>query len=229
MREFIGLRRSAASSRRSLWLLRPAEEDRFEKAGTAVRGVLRSFLRRNSMWAYFVIVLSVSLALNVVLGLQLRTTQRQMAAVRRAGIVVGRRLPPVEVLTLKGSIHLLSFTSPRPTVLYVFSPTCPYCEHDCHNLVALARQLPHYSFIGLSTHSNELGAFLARCNLPFPVFTATSSQLADAGDLAATPQTVVVGEDGRVQRVWVGMLVGNRRTEAEVFFRTKIVGSQGAG
>ena len=100
----------------------------------------------------------------------------------------------------------VDFNGGLPTLLYVFSPICVWCDSNYENIVALATMLStQFRFIGLadSAYGAELMAgYLRAYPLPFDVLFLDP---VTAGlDFSLTPQTVVVRADGVVQHAWGG-------------------------
>lgn len=165
------------------------------------------------------LLLSGSLVLNVALGLKLRRLSADLQSPRKGGVQLGRVVQSVDVLTVEGGTTKLAIAGSEGLVLYVISPVCPYCEQDCNNIRSIAAKKQKTRFVGLSTQGRNLDTFLRGCQLPFPVYVASSSSLADPSDLNVTPQTIVFSSEGAVLRNWVGMLTGERMREAMSFFK----------
>ena len=100
-------------------------------------------------------------------------------------------------------------TRSRSTVLMLYSPTCPYCE----------KNWPSWSSV--ISHLQDRNVTLATVDLTAsatPEFIAakkTGRALAikklDPADFVAldlnlTPQTILIGGDSKVQKVWTGVL-----------------------
>ena len=143
----------------------------------------------------------------------------------RPGISPGSVVPGFIARDVNGVEVTVDFTGELPTLLYVLSPVCSYCDSNYDNIVALATMLSsQFRFMGLanSEYSAKLiASYLQEYPLPFDVLLLDSS----AGlDLSVTPQTAVIGSDGRVQHAWHGALFGRKLSYAEYVFDVQLPG-----
>lgn len=172
-------------------------------------------------------VLTGSLALNVWLGIKV---QAGPVVIRQAGFAVGETLPPLRGASPAGTPVVVAFD--RPTLLYVFSPSCSWCDRDYENLLAMGRELSgQYQVVAVTRTSNKLSEYVGRKPHPGVVLAVDAASLPKemALSLGLTPQTVVVDTGGLVQRVWAGALFDSRLREAELFFRLDLPGVTQAG
>jgi peroxiredoxin len=144
-------------------------------------------------------LLLASTTLNVVqaskLGLFTQPAVVQPEPGTRAATVVGE--------TIDGRPVEIAFGE-EPTILYYFSPACGWCERNWLNIKALqASTEGRYRFIGLST-TPDVKKFMQDHGLLFDVYSNLSADTVRAFHFGGTPQTVVVGSDGRVQYTWMG-------------------------
>lgn len=174
-------------------------------------------LRESPGTAAFVVVLVLSVALNVYLGVRLRAVP---AAHTVAVIRAGSRVPnPLPVLAVSGGTATLAFGPGPATVVYVFSPECVWCHRNEQAIAALRRQAsPRYRFVGLSLLSVGLKKYVAAGHLPFPAYAVRSEKQALKLGLVATPETLVVGPGGKVLEAWPGAYIGQNHTEVAHFF-----------
>src|SRR5262249_11256355 len=88
-------------------------------------------------------------------------------------LTLGEKLPDLEVQTPDGRPVTVSYVNQQaPTVLYVFTPTCPWCRRNRSNISALAAERnKSYRFLGLSLDPSGLTQYLRENPLPFPVYT----------------------------------------------------------
>jgi hypothetical protein len=107
------------------------------------------------------------------------------------------------------------------TVLYVTSPSCPWCERNLDSIRALVREKKDaFRFVGLSLSEENLDAQLG--DLPFPVYAGVSDAVREVYRLRSTPQTIVVSPQGRVVRTWKGAYVGRTQKEIEGYFQVAL-------
>src|SRR4051812_2455743 len=73
----------------------------------------------------------------------------------------GASVPPMPVQALDGRSATISYED-TPTVLYIFSPTCPWCRRNLPNVRKLfADAGTRYRFVGLSLEENGAAAYVA--------------------------------------------------------------------
>jgi len=191
---------------------------------------LTVFLRRNISLSVLFSVLSMSLAWNVLLLWKAQANTTVATPGARLDLAVDTVIPPLSTLRLDGQPHQVRFGGPLPTILYVLSPTCTWCDRNYDNIVAIGRaKKQDFSFVGLSTgHDLEVLKRYNQTNpLPFDVFLIESDDLVRSVGLAVTPQTALLDTGGRVQRVWSGAMFAQQKDDAERFFGLALPGLRG--
>jgi hypothetical protein len=129
------------------------------------------------------------------------------------------QIPPLEVNNLKDERETVSYSDiGLPTVIYVFSPDCAWCERNLPNIRALSARKDSFRFIGISLAEGRLKEYLEARKLEFPVYTNILPDTMLALGLGATPQTIVVSPNGKVLKNWVGAYIGQVRSEVESYF-----------
>src|SRR6185295_18590022 len=88
------------------------------------------------------VLVVVSLALDVALARRIQVLDGRIAFMVAANTVqVGARIDPIELMSLTGEASRLTYdTLGVPTLIYVMSPTCPWCERNNSNMNALVEQ-----------------------------------------------------------------------------------------
>jgi peroxiredoxin len=166
--------------------------------------------RRVSGWGTIVVLVS-SVTLNVVQANKLRGPGVF------TGLKAGQSAPTLHLQTLDGRPAELSFTG-KATILYYFSPQCGWCERNWLNVKALMASTDgRYRFVGISTVP-DVGNYLRERRLTMETYTGVSLENARIYGLGATPHTVVVSEDGRIQYNWPGAYAGKQQTRVEDAF-----------
>jgi peroxiredoxin len=159
-------------------------------------------------------LLLVSVFLNVLLSLKVREFRRQMSEMET--LQPGAR---IEALALSessdGPAQVRFQGAPRPTILYVFSPQCRWCEKNTRDIQALYESLKgRYDFYAVALSTGGLESFLAKSPLRFPVLRNLPTDEVRKLKSGATPQTVAIATDGTVEKSWVGAY--DRVTCAEI-------------
>lgn len=113
--------------------------------------------------------------------------------------LVGRGLNGVGASVTYGSDR-------RPTVLYVFSPGCAWCRRNMANLHALMQaDRDRFRWVGVSLVADGVQPYLAANRLAFDQVVANPSPASRAAyHLGPTPDTFVLGPDGRLEKLWPG-------------------------
>lgn len=157
-------------------------------------------------------VLGVSLGLNVWL---LANTFRAIAQPAPSKEWIGKRVGPLEVRDASGARVRLQFENgQRPTVIYVFRATCPWCDRNEPLFRSLMeRRSSEYRFLHLST---------IPLTQPDAIEGAETYSLEPetlkALSLGSTPETIVVDVDGVIRARWVGAYFGSVGRDVSSFF-----------
>src|ERR1700720_3068916 len=165
-------------------------------------------------------LLALSVLLNVALARKvafLRAENSFMANSTR--LQVGATVPPLTGYSVDGSPLAVRFGDVRvPTVLYVFSPQCGWCEKNLENFRSLIAQAgTGYRVVGLSMTRQNLKSYLSTERLTLPVLADVDATVVAAYQLSGTPTTIVISPEGRVLKVWTGAYQDGLRQEIEGF------------
>jgi peroxiredoxin len=183
-------------------------------------------------------LLTTSVALNGILSWQVWQLKNNLPApapVNRLRaenkLPIGASVPALEAVDLNKEPVTLEFNgSGVPSVLYVFSPKCRWCDLNLENVKALSRMTDgKYRFIGLSLLDDKLPEYKSQHNIEFPVYAGLSRETRVAYGLGNTPQTIVVSPDGRVLKNWPGAYSKEVAQQVEEFFNVRLPGLDPAG
>lgn len=134
---------------------------------------------------------------------QLRATISSLKAEQSS--TPGMRLPPITAQDITGQNITIRFDEiERPTLLYVFSPSCGWCKKNEDNIKALASQTGNtIRIIGISLSPDGLDEYVANRFPPVKVIKPDVRTIT-AYKLSGTPETILVSSEGVVLRVWKG-------------------------
>lgn len=169
-----------------------------------MNGNLRSPLPRFSGQQLVSCLLVVSAILNAVLAYRLH--RQELKFLRKVDFVVGDEMPVFTAAAISGTrATALNFqTDGRLTVLYWFSPKCYWCVKNINNMKSIAAAAgDRFTFLAVAPEDETLPEFIEKHGLHFPIYTLSPEEQAKSL-LGATPKTIVVGPDGRIQRSWRG-------------------------
>ena len=107
-------------------------------------------MRRIGASALTWVALAISVALNVLQGTRILRLEDE--AVATTGLSEGSLVPPLPARDLDGRPSVIEYgSSSVPTVLYVFSPSCRWCQANADSVGSLAGQIAHkYRTVGIS-------------------------------------------------------------------------------
>jgi peroxiredoxin len=126
----------------------------------------------------------------------------------------GDVVTPVTATDLNGRPYQLDYKKGgRQRLLLYFSPSCPYCRQQSPLWRDLLDRVDsnRFTVIGVvsdredkrlvSAHADGAGYFKTKTPLPLVFF---DSESLGSYKLSATPTTLLINEDGRVEHAWVG-------------------------
>ena len=146
-----------------------------------------------------------SLGLNVYLGATRNATRRTNI---HELIMEGAHAPKFEGTTLKGLKTQIDYgKDDKETLLYVFSPTCHWCQKNQENIRAIVRTRPDLHIFGVMSGSVDRGAASAEAE-PFPEIVTPTLSTARAYGFGGTPATILISPSGKVLKSWSGAYVG---------------------
>jgi len=173
--------------------------------------------RKSWLGAGLIVVLCV---LNLLLIKQNLDLRRQLSAGARTMdlstnvLQPGDVVAPVAATDLSGRPYQLDYKKDgRQRLLLFFSPNCPYCQQQSPLWRDLLNKVDsnRFTVVGVvsdredkrlvSAHAEGAGYF--KTNTPLPLVFFDSESLGDY-KLTATPTTLLINEDGKVEHAWVG-------------------------
>lgn len=171
------------------------------------------------------VLLLCSLALNVLLVIKLRNLKAYAQLIRsESQLSIGEVLPSFVARDPDGRQVKIEYNGAGgPTVLYIFSPDCGWCNKSNPGINAVAQQSNgRYRVIGLSLSGENLKYYVEREGLRFPVYTELPFQVISKYKLGGTPHTVIMSPDGLVLRSWKGAYEGPLKKTLEEFLDVRL-------
>jgi hypothetical protein len=180
-----------------------------------------SQIRRWALAALF----CTSIVANAFQGFRILTLEDILTGRAGSGAAVGARVPSFIATRLDGENERLTFgQDSRPTIVYVFSPSCIWCERNSAALTEFAANVGKRThLIGISLLAEGTHDFVLRHQINFPVYTNIPDATASTFQLGPTPQTILVSTEARIQSVWTG--VYDDRTKSSIEHALSIVPS----
>lgn len=177
--------------------------------------------------AWVRVLLLLSVILNVFLARDVSMLKRNADKLVEEGrLKVGAAVPSIRVHSVEGEDAVLNFAEVNaPTVLYVFTPQCPWCRKNVGNLRALIDSSgPRFRVVGISLTGRDLKEYLSQEHLNFRVYTDVQESTRIAYHLGGTPMTIVVSPQAEVLKVWYGAYQDDIRPEIERYFQVQLPG-----
>src|SRR6266852_4861010 len=174
-----------------------------------------------------IVALFLSVGLNVLLARKVRSLTYARPAMKADRLLkVGTTVPPIEAKRLDGQQDLIAYQGTnQPTVLYVFTPQCIWCQRNLENLKTLIKEKRgEYRFVGISLTDEGVGKYVTDKGLDIPIYTGLSMEARTTYKMGSTPETIAVSPDGKVVQVWGGAYVGEPRSQVESYFHVTLPG-----
>jgi hypothetical protein len=173
-----------------------------------------------SMAAMFVLMMTVLVVINLSLLIQNKTLKSTVEKRGRSmEIQPGTQLPPITGIDLNGNRFTMDYgQDPRKTLLLVFSPGCRFCKENMPNWEAMMGGLDKNSYrvTGVSLMEDGLKEYLAEYGLgDLPVVAEIDPQVRVGYNLVLSPQTILIDSEGKAERVWTGLIEGEKKDELE--------------
>lgn len=171
-------------------------------------------------------LLALSAITNVLLVFKVRELRGVVAAIKSEGsIQVGTHLPPLTAQDLAGQSTAIRFSdTDRPTLLYVFTPSCGWCKKNEDNIKSLSNQTgDKVRMVGVSLSQAGLTEYVA-ARFPKVQVVSPDARSIAMYKLSGTPETILVSSDGVVLRVWKGAYSDTIQREVEEYFQIKLPG-----
>jgi hypothetical protein len=187
--------------------------------------VFSNLIRKNDL--FLLVLLIASLSLNVYLGWNVKRSSRDPAKPPEPPkLSSGVTVHPITAMSLSGKQETISYADyDKPTVFYIFSPTCIWCERNTKNINAVAGlKGDSFRFIGLSLADENLSGYVESHHLSFPVYKSLTPESIEMLGLGPTPQTIVISPDGRVLKNWNGAYSASIQSQVEEFFQVRLPG-----
>lgn len=166
-----------------------------------------------------VFLMLLCIALLIVDGLLLLTLNKCKAVsesyLRKLGATPGTRVSALRGTDLQGKPIVVPVTGQRKSVILVFSQNCGYCKKNWPNWRSLLDSIggvTNVAFVNLTPQLDE--AYIAENRMQrYQVIARVESASKQEYRLNVTPQTLLIGSDGVIERVWTGELDGKALAE----------------
>ncbi|HKG46735.1 MAG TPA: redoxin domain-containing protein [Pyrinomonadaceae bacterium] len=173
------------------------------------------------------LVILTLLVLNASLVIQNRNLRELTTPTKRSIVLKeGSIVPALSGLDLNGTRISLNYQDdPRKAVMLVFSPRCAYCTQNLPNWHSIAQSLDPklYRIMAVSTSADGVKEYVGQNSFPeVPIIADVDPKSRVSYEMNLTPQTILIDSQGRVEKIWTGVLQPDERTEVERFLGLKL-------
>jgi hypothetical protein len=172
-------------------------------------------------------VIVSSLCLNAALTARMMRQQEIIEGLTpRPVLEIGDEIGVIDGAYLSGdSTAIVPTAAPNGVVLYVYAATCGWCERNGDNMRAVfdAARSRGQKVYALALVADDAAEFLAKHGVAAEIVVPAPDARSKYG-FGGTPQTLVVGSDGKVIRNWRGAMVESTKSDVEEFFGVRLPG-----
>lgn len=186
---------------------------------TGFKRRLTNFLPRLGLGLLWLFILGLSTT-NVLLIKQNQILKSRLEDKEPEHLKTGDHVPTLLGHKLSGDLRIIDFADSPKTVMFVFAPGCVPCEHTAPYWKKIEGGLIRNNYrsfaLGLGDAS-EGAAFANTVGLASEVVLNLDSSTRNAFKLNITPLTIVVDNNGNVDKIWMGALSERDKSELEKF------------
>lgn len=167
-----------------------------------------------------------SLILNASLAVRVQTQSNAIKALKPLPVVeVGTHLAPLTGTDPAGRAVSIAPRNGRGVVLYIYAPTCHWCQANAANMRAVvdAANTRDFDVYAVSLSPDGAEAFLRSHGVSVPVVLPSDAARNQYG-LGGTPQTMVLSADGSLAKSWPGAYRGQIAEQVSEFFHVDLPG-----
>jgi len=174
-----------------------------------------------------VVLLSLSVFVNVLLARKvdhLRYIERTLRG--ESQLQPGEIVPALSLKGLDGKNIFFPYgDSELPSIIYVISPGCSWCEKNQKNAESLAKKVSgKYRFIAISLESKGLEQYMKNHQISFDVYTDLPQEISSKYKFGGTPQTLIISASGKVLYNLQGAYTGDLKSQVEKIFDFSLPG-----
>ncbi len=152
------------------------------------------------------VIAGVALLLVAVVVMAVNDTQRSKVVPPS----IGRPMSNLPLTTLDGKPAHLSDYAGRPVLINAWASWCPPCKQEMPDLESyyMAHKAGGFTILAINAGEDPATAasFARQMGITFPVFLDQDESLMTALGISDYPTSILVGRDGRVKAIHVGLL-----------------------
>jgi peroxiredoxin len=180
-------------------------------------------MKRCLPMAPWVMVAVISI-INVLLIMQNFQMRAQLDKYKPNILQAGDKVRPFITRGLRGEFFTVDYTGTEPKrILFFFTPSCPYCQEQFAYWQEILNRVDQnqYQVLGVAAESEDetkLTEFLRSVNCESMNVALLPNSLLNAYKLSVTPTTLVIENNGKVEKVWAGSWKDDRVDDAGSYF-----------
>lgn len=172
------------------------------------------------------LLLVLSALVNATQAYRIYQLTSSLSALKSEGqLQVGARVPPLLVLDADGNRAEVPVVAALPLIVYWMSPQCGWCTKNEANIRTLAGAVRgRYRIVALTRSAGDADDYDGIARMGIPVLGEPDAATARQYHFGGTPQTIVIGAEGAVAKVWTGAYRATSETEVERYFAVDLPG-----
>lgn len=177
-----------------------------------------------------IVLLLSSIFLNLLLSFEIKNLKNKLSLVsnetKAHQLTLGKIVKPLTVQDLNGNDLSIDYkNSDQPTIIYIFSPDCAWCDRNLQNIKDLYEKTQkQYRFIGVSVQRDSAVKHSEEKGILFPVFYNPSDLSRIEYNIRSTPSTYVISPDSKIIKFWAGAYDNATQKDVEDFFQVNLPG-----
>jgi len=170
---------------------------------------LESQTKPTSIFTYLLLVLCVATTAANAYLLHVNKALRASKVGRVVAVPVGQVVSSISGLGFGDTPVSLSTSGKKATVFMVYSPVCPFCEKNWPSWTGLisSNNSQDVNFVVADLTSTATPDFVSKkhSGRAMILHKLNPKDIVDL-DLNIVPQTILIGSDSKVKKVWTGVL-----------------------
>jgi len=164
--------------------------------------------------------LSGTVGVVVMMGLLTLLLGQNLAARADDGpaVLQGKPAPAIALKTLDGQALSLADQKGKVVLIDTWATWCPPCRASLPHLDKLYQSVKDKGVnvyaVNVQEEADDVEAFVKKTNLTVPVLLDKDGAVSQAYKASAIPETIIIGKDGKVAKVFIGF--GGEETAREM-------------
>ncbi|MGH9913919.1 MAG: peroxiredoxin family protein [Pyrinomonadaceae bacterium] len=163
---------------------------------------------------------------NIALLIQNRTLKHSSTTNRSIVMAPGKTVSSLSGINSEGQKVTFDYGQERrKTILLIFSPHCGYCTENMPNWKLLIEKLDPklYRIVATSIFADGVKEYAEKYRLnSLPVIAEIDPRNRVEYEMSVTPETIVISSEGKVEKIWIGLLQEKEMSEIEDYLQVNL-------